>query len=77
MMIRLTQSTVVKGCPGVIVGDVINVPDNVARDLIAFGVGVEFKPEAKTEPAVIETREPAVETRDPEPKRKVKSGFRT
>ncbi len=62
--IKLLKPVVVEGVIGVAVGDVLEVPNGVARTLINMGAAEEVSSEAKSA-VTIETREPKVETRDP------------
>ena len=57
MKVKITNGVVVKGFPGVQKGDVIDVPDNLASELIACNNAVKDYG--------IETREPEIENRDP------------
>jgi hypothetical protein len=68
MKVRIVQSAVIRGFPGVKVGDVIEMTDPQAAEVVGMQLGVEFKGDS---PAV-ETREPEVEHRDPHPLKKAK-----
>lgn len=71
MKIKIKDSIVIAGYPGVGLGDVIEVPDPVARGLINVGYAVEFY----SPPEIVESRSPEVENRDiqPSPKRAKKT----
>ena len=58
--IKLTSPIVVKGFPDVRSGQVITVPGALAHELISSGWAVEV-----AENAMLETRDPVVEHRDP------------
>ncbi len=68
--IKLLAPVVVAGFPGKQVGDIFEVPNNIASLLInqkAAEESAEIVQEVQAAtPEVIETREPVVETRDPE-----------
>lgn len=66
MKIRLIQSTVIKGCPGASVGQVIDAPESVAMEAISLGVAVF----SNAEPESVREIDPVVETRDPQPAKK-------
>lgn len=64
MKLKLLKAVVVKGCPGITVGDVFECPDNIGRDFVIEGLAeVATVEPAKVEP--VQTREPEVEHRDP------------
>ena len=66
MRIKLLKSCVVRGHDGVKPGDVFDVRPDVASVLIGCKFAVEWREESPAvAPAVIETREPRVEVRDP------------
>lgn len=69
--IKLTRGCIVPGHPTAQPGDVLEVANNVAQDLLAIrkAVRVDFVEE-------VETRVPVVESRDPEPRPK-RSKFKT
>ena len=65
MRLKLLKPVVISGHPGLAVGDIFESDD---RGLLFYCE--EVKPEARVERAAdIETREPVVENRDPQPKR--------
>lgn len=69
--IKLKSSVVIKGFPNVQVGQVVEVPDGEAQVLLGMGAAELVGPEEKadgltTGRGVIDTREPAVQTREPE-----------
>lgn len=63
MKIRLTRGCLVSGFPNAKPGDVLDVPNDVAHTLLA----IRKAERVTTTAAKIEVREPAIETRDPEP----------
>ncbi len=70
--IRMTKGVVVKGHPGVSVGDEIDVAWHLADQLVIEGLAEEVKEVKASIAEVIETREPEVEAREPQPKAKGK-----
>jgi hypothetical protein len=71
MKIRLLSGVVIKGKPGVRVGDVVDVSYNDAMELCGPGFAeVVSDDAAKVTPEPVQVREPEVENRDPviEPK---------
>jgi hypothetical protein len=67
MLVRLLKDCVVSGYPGVQVGDIFEVEQELGRNLVFRGILTEIT--AVKAPEVIQAREPVVQTRDPEPKR--------
>ena len=65
MKIRLTRGCIVPGHPHAQPGDVLDVPPNIAQDLLAIGRAVRVEDAAPVQ--AIEVREPVIENRDPEP----------
>ena len=61
MRVRLLRATIIKDWPDITPGAVLDLPDPIAVGLIATGRAVRVN-DAET----IQTREPHVETRDPE-----------
>lgn len=64
MKIKLLKAIVIKGHPGVSVGDVFDVADSIGADLCVEGAAELVKAEPTR---TIEVREPEVESRDPQP----------
>jgi len=62
--IRLTMAVVVKGRPGVAVGDEFEVPIAQAHDMVTSGWAEWVLPKG-AKAGAIETREPIVDSRDP------------
>ncbi len=66
MKVKILVACVVPG-EDVKAGDVVDVPEPIAQRLIGMGRAVEFTEPARVPlPETIQTREPAVEMRDPE-----------
>lgn len=62
MKIKLLQSVVIKGVPGVSAGDVFELADDVGRDVVSQGLAEEIKGQP---PAALSSPDPVVEHRDP------------
>ena len=58
MKLKLTKPVVVKGFPGIAVGDVIEVSERFASELLAEGIAAPVE--------TIQNRDPIIENRDPE-----------
>ncbi len=67
MKVKITKPVVIGGFPGAVPGDVIEMTDKQASQIIVEGWGEAFKSEPE---AAVETRTPEVETRDPAPAKK-------
>ena len=65
MRIKLLKSIVVPGFPGISAGSVFEAPEALVKLLMGRGHAEIVR--AVSKPEVVQTREPVVETRDPQP----------
>lgn len=65
MKIELLESVVVRGHAGAKVGDVLEVLPNLGAELIGMNLGRAVET-SEAVPEAIQSREPVIESRDPE-----------
>ena len=65
MRIQLLKPVVVKGRPGVGVGDVIEVDAHTAHDLTSSGCAMDYTLTPEPVASQVLTREPVIENREP------------
>ena len=65
MLIKLLETCVVSGHPGVQAGDVFDCNQGAASYLLNFGKAVEWREVQVIAPPMVEIREPVCETREP------------
>jgi hypothetical protein len=66
MKVRIVKSAVIHGFVGVQVGDVVEMSDRQASEVIGAGLAKQFSGEEEK----TETRVPEIESRDPQPAKK-------
>ena len=69
MLIKLIRGCIVPGFPAIKPGDVVDVPSDIAQDLLA----IRKAERVVDAPAKLEVRDPVVESRDEKPVKRSKS----